>query len=251
MRAAGRDFAAGEILVGRGDMLHATGPELLRLAGVQNVETFIPQLQVLARKGSADWLVELARREGFDCDLQSCVAPGEAAPPVHLAGSKADIAIVVGNVAALQSVDEKSVLFRELAVRPGRFTAAALLPRGVDAEVQRVDSLLTLFVTDRIENLLAAWLLLVRPLLREAVDARASKAQTVLPLARKVVSDPGWSEMVLLRQAAEPGAGSPHWDVLATGDLPFHAIARADAWTLVEAASEGWAAGASVAAEPL
>jgi len=251
VRATGRDFTAGEILVGRGDMLHATGPELLRLAGVESVETFIPQLQVLAREGSADWLVELARREGVDCDLQSCVAPGEAAPPVRLSGSDTDIAIVVGDVAALENVDESRVLFRELAVRPGRFTVAALLPRRADPQVERIDPLITLFVADRVENLLAAWLLLVRPLLREAVDARARKAQTVLPLARKVVSDPGWSEMVLLRQAAEPGVGSPHWDVLATGDLPFHAIARADAWTLVEAASEGWAAGEPVAAEAL
>jgi molybdopterin biosynthesis enzyme len=79
--------------------------------------------------------------------------------------------------------------------------------------------------------------------------AGSDKGET-LPLARKVVSDPGLSDLVLLRRA-KAADGSGVWEPLATGDIPFAAIAHADAWLLVEPESEGYAAGRMIFARYL
>jgi molybdopterin biosynthesis enzyme len=71
-----------------------------------------------------------------------------------------------------------------------------------------------------------------------------------LPLARKIISNPGVSALVLLRQIA--GADSAQlWEPLATGELAWRAMAAADAWLLVDPPSEGYAAGACVFAHDL
>jgi molybdopterin biosynthesis enzyme len=63
-----------------------------------------------------------------------------------------------------------------------------------------------------------------------------------LPLARKIASAVGITEIVLLKKM--DGA----WMPLAIGGLSLEAIARADAWLAVPAGSEGYAAGTPVEA---
>jgi len=58
-----------------------------------------------------------------------------------------------------------------------------------------------------------------------------------LPLARKIASSVGIAEIVLL--AWEHHA----WTPLAVGGWPLQAMARADAWLLIPASHEGFAAG--------
>jgi hypothetical protein len=72
----------------------------------------------------------------------------------------------------------------------------------------------------------------------------------VLPLMRKIVSNPGISDLVLLRLTTEAGSGRL-WQPLATGDFPWTAIAHADAWLLVAPECEGYAAGQNVLAQYL
>lgn len=63
-----------------------------------------------------------------------------------------------------------------------------------------------------------------------------------MPLARKIVSVAGVTELVMLRREA------PGWMPLAARTLPLHSIAAADAWLAVPAGSAGFPAGAKVSA---
>ena len=86
---------------------------------------------------------------------------------------------------------------------------------------------------------LGAWLVLAAPAVRSLAGA-----SPLLPrqgrLARKLVSTPGVAELALL--AADEDVLIP----LAVGDLPLGAFARAQAYLVVPAASEGYDQGALV-----
>jgi molybdopterin molybdotransferase len=89
------------------------------------------------------------------------------------------------------------------------------------------------------DHALAAWLALVLPLV-DRLSARQPRRQVALPLARKIASSVGIAEIALL--AEEHHA----WMPLAVGDWSLQAIARADAWLLIPASHEGFAAGEPV-----
>ena len=65
------------------------------------------------------------------------------------------------------------------------------------------------------------------------------------PLARKIASGVGMTDIVLLKDT-EAG-----WLPLAIGDLPFSTLAKADAWLAVPSGNEGYAAGSLVGAYSL
>jgi len=61
-----------------------------------------------------------------------------------------------------------------------------------------------------------------------------------LPLARKIASNVGIAEIALLAEEHQI------WTPLAVGEWSLQAIARADAWLLIPASHEGFAAGEPV-----
>ncbi len=88
----------------------------------------------------------------------------------------------------------------------------------------------------------AACLALLRPALDKAGGRAAAAPDLSLPLARKISSRIGWSELALLDVV--DGRFAP----LATGDVTIAAWARAKAWALIPPESEGAPAGAVLAA---
>ncbi|WP_149539596.1 molybdopterin-binding protein [Siccirubricoccus phaeus] len=101
-----------------------------------------------------------------------------------------------------------------------------------------------LLLPGQAEDAIAAFLLLGRPLLAQLAAARPV-APRRLRLTRKVASAVGLAEFVPLREVA-PGEAEP----LAVGGLPPAALAAASALLLVPPGSEGFEAGAEVAALP-
>jgi molybdopterin biosynthesis enzyme len=85
----------------------------------------------------------------------------------------------------------------------------------------------------------AAWWTLGLPVL-DRLSGRRPRKTLGLPLARKIASQVGIAEIVLLERAK--GA----WITLAVGELSLQAIARAKAWLLVPGGAEGFAAGTPV-----
>jgi molybdopterin biosynthesis enzyme len=89
------------------------------------------------------------------------------------------------------------------------------------------------------DQALAAWWTLALPVL-EVLSALSPRQPVALPLARKIASSVGITELVLLQQI------EGRWLPLAVGDLSLDAIARADAWLAVPGGAEGFAAGTPV-----
>ncbi len=225
-RVAGHDLGYGAVLAREGDRLRPDRVALLALAGVDEVSVRVPRLAVVGRGAAADLVSSLAAREG--CEI---VGPDAADATVVLAPPGRG-----GTAEALRSVAAAGVLVAHgLAVRPGE----AIGLRTAVRSDGRTD--LVFVVPDRLEEVMAAWLLLVGPSMAARAGWTEALEGTTLPLTRKIVSSPGMAEMVLLRRVAAA------WEPLAVGDLPWSAFAAADAFALIPAESEGIAAGGLLA----
>jgi molybdopterin biosynthesis enzyme len=95
----------------------------------------------------------------------------------------------------------------------------------------------------RLEETLAAWLMLARPCLDRLAGFTGARPAAAQPLARKIASAPGMVDVALVTSEAH------RWKPLAAGDISWAAIAEADAWLAIPAESEGFAAGEIVQAE--
>ncbi len=102
-----------------------------------------------------------------------------------------------------------------------------------------------LLLPGRLDAALAGWLMLGRRLLARLCGDADDQAPLTATLSRKIASSVGIAEIVPVRvtgDRAEP---------LAAIVLPLKALAGADGWVLVPAASEGHPAGTSVTVRPL
>ena len=230
-RASGHDFAAGGVLVRAGERLRADRLAVLAMAGVTDVAVRIPSLGVEGNGPTGRLVEALAAAEGAavtkaaEADL--VLIPTN---PGHAATAAAARATMAGG---------GTLLAHGLAVQLGLAIGFGTLPRA--------DSGARLFfiVPERLEEVMAAWLLLIRPSLAAMAGRRLAAPLQILPLTRKIVSPPGLAELVLLRRAAAA------WEPIATGDLPWSAFARAEAYALIPAESEGMAAGGLLPASSL
>lgn len=244
VRTRGSDFAESEIIVAAGRRVRAVDLALLRAAGIQEVPVRIPRVRVISQSADGYWLAALARRAGAECWIEATDIRSPERLAEALARLNADFVIAIGADAAsferaMASAGE--LLVHGLALWPGGPIGCGVLrPRSEPATSVR-RGVPVILAPPRVECVLAAWLLLAEPCLRRLAGAAYQDDGESLPLGRKIVSNPGISDLVLLRRAAANGA--PQWEPLATGDIPFAAIAHADAWLLVEPECEGYAAG--------
>jgi molybdopterin molybdotransferase len=270
VRARAGDFAEGETIVAAGKKLGALHIFLLKLAGIENVTVRIPRVRIFSQSGSGCWLASMARREGAESTTESSHALTSDRSVETLAQADSDLTIAIGVGGTRYSVERAigmsgQMLFHGVAARPGEMICGGILhrktgldnakaassrkPDGGSCTERGTNCLPVLFIPDRMEFVLAAWLLLLRPWLRRLAGAASHDLEESLPLTRKITSMPGLSELALVRRVTNLGDKSMRWEPLATGDIPFSAIARADAWLLLEPGCEGYAAGQSVAAQ--
>jgi molybdopterin molybdotransferase len=131
-------------------------------------------------------------------------------------------------IAALAERGE--VVAHGIALQPGR-TAA----------VGRIERIPVIVLPGAPDQALAAWWTLALPVL-DRLSGLWPRGRVTLPLARKIASSVGIAEIVLLQDIEKA------WMPLAVGDLSLETIARADAWQVVPAVSEGFAAGTAIEA---
>jgi molybdopterin molybdotransferase len=251
VRATGSDFAAGEVIVAAGAKLRPDHIALFRLAGIDKVSLRIPRVAIVScgDLGRVDrvgaWVAAMSTKEGAEC----CLHATDMAVPDNLAeATTADFIIMIGAFGSGYPIVQTlasagGVVAHGIAIRPGETMGCGFLQTGSAQNFVPV-----VFVPERIESVLAAWLLLARPCLRRLAGATDLDHGEELPLKRKIVSNPGMSDLVLLRHTTESGS-SRMWQPLATGDIPWAAIAHADAWLLVAPECEGYAAGQNVFAQ--
>jgi molybdopterin molybdotransferase len=245
VRRAGEDMAAGSAIVAEGRCIAATDLMIARNAGRDRLTVRRPHVRVVevpagdGRSTSAAFIAIAAREGGARVSVTK--AADRNAQSIAAALSEGcDMLLIVGGsgvgrsdaaVAALAARGE--IVAHGLALRPGRTTAAG-----------RIGPTPAIVIPGAPSHALAAWLALARPVL-DRLTMRRPRHAIVRPLTRKIASAIGSAELVLLK------AVDGDWRPIATGDLPLQQIAGADAWLIVPAESEGYAAGAHVGAQPL
>ena len=110
---------------------------------------------------------------------------------------------------------------------------------GRTAAVGRIGTTPAIVLPGAPDQAFAGWWTLAVPVL-DRLSGRTARKTVTLPLARKIASQVGIAEIVLLER--EDGA----WIALAVGELSLDAIARAEAWLLVPGGSGACAAGTPV-----
>ncbi|MEA2839120.1 MAG: molybdopterin molybdotransferase [Methylobacteriaceae bacterium] len=243
VRTAGGDIGAGRVIVSAGARLKGVQVAVLRAAGFTEVLVRVPGVVVVGPQGScasAALVMDWTARAGADVHLAYV-------PQARLAGALrsaagADLVLVAGwsgaaFQAALGALTESGrIVARDLAVAPGSATACGFIdPAGRSAPA--------VLLPGRLEETLAAWLLIARPCLDRLTGYSGPRPSAALPLARKIASAPGMADLALLKREAD------RWKPLAAGDISWAAIAESDAWLAIPAESEGFASGEIVEAE--
>jgi molybdopterin biosynthesis enzyme len=242
VRRAGSDIAGRAPAVAEGHLIHPAALLLARTAGVEKLSVRRPRLGIVNVPGAAvtaHMIAEIARAAGLQVQAREAAAR-DAASIAEALGDltcdlTCDLVVAIGGSGAGRRDAAVSALARHgdvlahgLALQPGR-TAA----------VGRLGPVPIVALPGSPDHALAAWLALVLPLV-DRLSARQLRRRMTLPLARKIASSVGIAEIALL--AEEHHA----WLPLAVGEWPLQAIARADAWLLVPASHEGFAAGTPV-----
>jgi molybdopterin molybdotransferase len=186
---------------------------------------------------TAQLIQNSARSEGAEVVFAEAASRNVASISEALDATACDLLITIGGcgvgrtdatVVALAQRGE--VIAHGIALRPGGTSA-----------ICRIGNTPVIAVSGSADHALAAWWTLALPSL-DRLFGRQARRTTVLPLARKIASSVGIAEIALVAQKDDS------WVPLAVGDLPLKAIVSAQAWLMVPASSEGFAAGTAVAA---
>jgi molybdopterin molybdotransferase len=242
VRVAGGDIAAGKVIVPAGSRLKASQIAVLRAAGIKELSVRLPAVVILAPQGScaaAALVMDLATRASGD--VQVAYVPKPRLSGALASAGGADLVLVTGwgaaaHQAAISGLAESGrVVARDLGVAPGTTMACGFV--GADGSAPVV------LLPGRIEETLAAWLLLARPTLDRLAGFAGSRPSAALPLARKISSAVGMVDLAFVRRQEDK------WQPLAVGDISWTAIAEAEAWLALPAESEGSAPAEIVEAE--
>ena len=213
-RRAGEDATAGAILCEAGARLRPHHAAAAGLAGLATAAVRQPRIGLLGNDLSLDLAASLAKERGA-----ALASPGE----------NPDLLVGIGGPSALPEGAE--IVAAALALRPGEL-----------ARLARLGPLPIVLIPPQPDAALAIALAIILPALDHLAGAKPTSPPIAAPLARKLTSTIGFTEIALL---ARSGDG---WTPLAIGDLPLSAVARAEAWLAIPPGHEGYPAGHPIAA---
>ncbi len=242
--AAGGDSDPAIPLRRSGERLSATDLAAFAAAGIARVTVREPRVRVLPLRGSGI-ITAAARLVCADIERGGGAVRFDDSGRglgVAMAAESADAIVAVGGTGSGRNDNAVLILARE-----GRLAlhGIALTP-GETAAVGFVGATPVLLLPGRLDAALAVWLMVGRRILDRLAAARGSDgdmAETI-PLARKVASTVGLTELVPVRR--NDGQAEP----VASKYLPLSSLARSDGWILVPAESEGYSAGSLVQLRP-
>jgi molybdopterin molybdotransferase len=238
VRRAGSDIAAGSFVTEAGRRVVARDLMIARAAGIGRLKVRRPRLRIVNILGgtvTADLIAESARTAGAEVLSVTAAARDAASIAKAFDDPACDLLLSVGGSgvgrtdATVTALAERGeVLAHGIALQPGRTSA-----------VGRLGTTPVIALPGAPDQAFAAWWTLALPVL-DRLSGRRPRKTINLPLARKIASSVGITEIVLLER--KQGA----WITLAVGELSLDAIARAEAWLVVSGAAEGFAAGTPV-----
>ena len=233
---AGADAAAGFALRRSGERLRLIDLALLRAAGIETVNIRAPRIGLVCAKNTVG---DDALTPTFSRLVEASGGIAEIQPTASLEQSFSDQSVdavfVLGGSGAGRNDKSVSTLTR---VGRVEFHGVALLPGETAAFGMAAKPVLVL--PGRFDAAFAVFLTLGRRLIARLAGAVEDEPKIPLKLARKIASQPGFSEFVALRR--EDKGAVP----LSSGPSTLAALARADGWLLVPPGSEGYPAGATV-----
>ena len=238
VRRAGSDIAASMAAGAEGHPIDAADLLLARVAGLEKIGVRRPRLRIVNAPGGTatmHMIAGIARAAGLDVQTCQARARDQASIADALDASSCDGLLTIGG----SGVGRHDAAITALAQRGEVMAHGLALQPGHTAAVGRLGRVPVIALPGPPDSALAAWLALVLPLV-DRLSARRPRRKVSLPLARKIASSVGITEIALL--AEEHRA----WTPLAVGEWPLQAIARADAWLLISASDEGFAAGTPI-----
>jgi molybdopterin molybdotransferase len=184
---------------------------------------------------TADLIAESARNAGAEVNTISAEACDAASIASALDANGSDLLVTVGG----SGVGRRDATVLALATRGEVIAHGIALQPGRTSGVGRIGDTPVVVLPGASDQAFAAWWALALPAL-DRLSGRRPRKTLGLPLSRKIASQVGLAEVVLLER--KDGA----WITLAAGELSLEAIARAEAWLTIPGGSEGFAAGATV-----
>jgi molybdopterin biosynthesis enzyme len=241
---AGGDNSSSQPLRRAGERLRQIDLAACAAAGVPRVTVQQPRLHVAALRrtdiiGAAARAIAadiersggIVRHDNGTNDFATLLNPADADALITLGGTGAG-----RRDTAVSELHEKGrVAVHGVALTPGETMSFGFIG---DRPV--------LLLPGRLDAALAVWLTAGRHMLRRLAGAglEAREPTERLPLARKVTSTVGLTELIPVRRLGNDV------EPLASKYLPFSALTRSDGWILVPSASEGYSAGALVSVSP-
>jgi molybdopterin molybdotransferase len=240
------DAAPGRVLRRAGERVRHTDVAVFRATGIEHVEVRDPLVSLLiANAGITEhtdvllpWLAHAVAEAGGAAHFRD---PARQDLERALLEDSSDAVIVIGGTGAGRNDRAVRTL---TTVGTVHIHGMGIIP-GETAALGAVGSRPVLLLPGRLDAALAGWLLVGVRLLGRLTGAREPGGFATGILARKIVSNVGMAEVVLVRRTErglEPVSG---------GYLPLQAIAAADGCVFVPAESEGFPSGASVELRPL
>lgn len=246
IRRAGDDIGAGRSIIIAGRRVSEYDLLAARAAGLDRIQVRSPHVCVIdipsadGNTASSNFVAAFARSAGARVTHSRAKGRGVESVSAAIDLAYCDLLVLIGGTglgrtdATVQGLAARGiVLAHGLALQPGRTAAAG-----------KIGTTPVIAVPGTPDQALAVCLILVQPLL-DVLAVRSPRQQIIRPLARKISSAIGVTEIVLLERSNDA------WMPLALGQLSLEAITRADAWLAVSGDSEGYATGAAVGAFPL
>jgi molybdopterin molybdotransferase len=238
VRRAGGDIAAGSLVVEAGRRVLPRDLLVARAAGIARLNVRRPRLRIVNVPGgsvTAELIAESAQATG--AETVSITATGRDAGSIAAALDEGacDLLLIVGG----SGVGRTDAAVTALAARGKILAHGIALQPGRTAAVGSVGKTPVVVLPGAPDQALAAWWTLALPAV-DRLSGRAQRKAVNLPLERKIASQVGIAEIVLLERRRDM------WTTLAVGELSLDAIARAEAWLVVSGGSEGFAAGSPV-----
>jgi molybdopterin biosynthesis enzyme len=181
----------------------------LRASEIASVGLRIPRLKILVRHDLAQGdfiglvLRELAKASGASAEIDTIDMSDAGAYSQTLTHIDADLVISIGGTgfgdhdhAANALRQSGALLVHGLALHPGETGGCGFI-----AKTGSSDRIPVILAPGRFEAAFALWLSLAKPCLFQMMKAAPKRFGKALPLSRKITSNPGVADIVLLRLA--------------------------------------------------
>jgi len=227
-RRAGEDASAGAVLLHKGQRLTPRHLSILNQAKLMQVDVRIPRVALINR-GEARVSLQLITNY-----LQ---AFGTQYREVTDFDGEADLFLTIGGT----GVGEADRAVHELSARATLLCHGLACAPACSMAFGHRGSMPVIALPGSPTDAMAAWYLVVKPVLSHLCALQEAESLR-LPLAQKLASRVGVTELVLLKRQAD------HFVPLSLGDMPLRLMAEATHICRLDAASEGHAAGEMIEA---